>query len=548
MPNRLAQENSPYLLQHKDNPVDWYPWGDEALDKAKQQNKPIFLSIGYAACHWCHVMERESFEEPQTAAMMNDNFINIKVDREERPDLDRIYMDAVVALTGQGGWPMSVFLTPSGKPFFGGTYFPPSPRYGMSSFMEVLSQITSLWQQKPDELEESGEKLVQHIRTRSLMPAPDQEAQLDPATLDQAVLKVGQSYDWKHGGWGSAPKFPQPMTILFLLRRASRGDQMALDLATHALDAMSMGGMYDLIGGGFARYSVDNQWLVPHFEKMLYDNAQLARAYLHAYLLTGKPLYRQICEETLDFTLREMTHPAGGFFSSIDADSEGEEGIFYTWRFAELQDLLDEEEFEALSQAYSINEKGNFEGKIVLQHKQKPSERAGLTPHLQSAHQKLFAARSSRIRPATDDKVLTAWNAWMNIAFSEAARYLKRSDYLEVAQRNLTFLLETLYQDGRLLRSWREGKALHNAYLEDYSSLALALLSLYQSDQNANRYQQAVQLIDQRTMKNWFCAHKRVRIMPLHQEAAWQYRLSCCWQPTLGKANIMTWQQVFWGL
>ncbi len=497
MPNRLAQENSPYLLQHKDNPVDWYPWGDEALNKAKQENKPIFLSIGYAACHWCHVMERESFEDPQTAAMMNEHFINIKVDREERPDLDHIYMDAVVSLTGQGGWPMSVFLTPSGKPFYGGTYFPPARRYGMPSFMEVLSQISQVWQQKPEELEESGEKLLQHIQRRSSMPTPDDTAQLDPTVLDQAAQKIAESYDWKHGGWGRAPKFPQPMTILFLLRRASRGDHMALEIATHALDAMASGGMYDLIGGGFARYSVDDDWLVPHFEKMLYDNAQLARAYLHAYLLTGKPLYRQVCEETLDFNLREMTHPQGGFFSSIDADSEGEEGLFYTWTYEELHNLLDEEEFLAMSQAYSISQQGNFEGRIVLQHQGTPAERPGLSPSLLSAHQKLFEARSSRVRPATDDKVLTAWNAWMNLAYSEVARYLNRPDYLEAARKNLQFLLNNLYQDSHLLRSWREGKALHQAYLEDYASLALACFSLYQSDPNPDWYQHAAELSSQ---------------------------------------------------
>ena len=497
MPNRLAQENSPYLLQHKDNPVDWYPWGDEALTRARQENKPIFLSIGYAACHWCHVMERESFEDPQTAAMMNEHFINIKVDREERPDLDHIYMDAVVSLTGQGGWPMSVFLTPSGNPFYGGTYFPPTRRYGMPSFMEVLSQISHLWQQKPEELEESGAKLLEHIQRRGLMPPPDHTAQLDPSILDQAALKIAQSYDRQHGGWGSAPKFPQPMTILFLLRRASRGDRMALEMATHALDTMARGGMYDLVGGGFARYSVDNNWLVPHFEKMLYDNAQLARAYLHAYLLTGKPHYRLVCEETLDFVRREMTHPEGGFFSSIDADSEGEEGLFYTWTYDELRTLLNEEEFSALSQAYSITQQGNFEGRIVLQHKDQTPERANPSPALLSAHRKLFQARSSRVRPATDDKVLTAWNAWMNQAYSEAARYLNRPDYLEAAQKNLQFLFSTLYQDQHLLRSWREGTALHQAYLEDYASLALACFSLYQSDPNPNWYQYAVELTSQ---------------------------------------------------
>ncbi|MGD2026752.1 MAG: thioredoxin domain-containing protein [Anaerolineales bacterium] len=497
MSNRLANANSPYLLQHQHNPVDWYPWSPEALSRAKQEDKPIFLSIGYAACHWCHVMERESFEDPDTAAYMNEHFINIKVDREERPDLDRIYMDAVVAITGQGGWPMSVFLTPEGRPFFGGTYFPPSPRYGMPSFMDVLKNVTSLWEDQREELHQSSQKLTDHIRSRAKMPPPGKTPDLDSAILDQAAMKIAQSYDWKNGGWGSAPKFPQPMTILFLLRRASRGDKMALDISTHALDAMSKGGMYDIIGGGFARYSVDSHWLVPHFEKMLYDNAQLARAYLHAYMLTGNPHYRQVCEETLDFVLREMTDPQGGFFSSIDADSQGEEGLFYTYTHEELKVILNDEEFSALADAYTVAEDGNFEGRIVLQRKINMESLHSLEPALQFARQKLFEHRSSRVRPATDDKVLTAWNAWMATAFAEAARYLKREDYLEAAQRNLSFLLDELIKDGRLLRSWRRGKADHAAYLEDYASLSLALIALYQSDQNNEWFARAASLSGQ---------------------------------------------------
>ena len=496
MPNRLANENSPYLLQHKDNPVDWYPWGEEALEKARQENKPIFLSIGYAACHWCHVMERESFEDEATAALMNEHFVNIKVDREERPDLDGIYMSAVVAISGQGGWPMSVFLTPSGKPFFGGTYFPPVRRYGMASFTEILTNVATLWEEQADELEESGDKLTAHIRSRSQMPAPDTQPELDPAILNQAVSNIYSSYDWNNGGWGAAPKFPQAMTILFLMRQASRGSNASLELGTHALEAMSKGGMYDLIGGGFARYSVDDRWLVPHFEKMLYDNALLARAYLHAYLVSGNDHFRDVCEETLDFILREMTHPEGGFFSSIDADSEGEEGLFYTWTYEELAALLTETELDALTQAYTVPENGNFEGRIVLQRKRPPEELEPLEPILQPAREKLFEARAQRIRPATDDKVLTAWNAWMAVAFAEAARYLKRADYLQAAQRNLEFISANLYEDGRLLRSWREGKALHTAYLEDYASLALALLSLYQSDHNPEWYRQAETLVE----------------------------------------------------
>ena len=502
MPNRLANENSPYLLQHQHNPVDWYPWGPEALSRAKQEEKPIFLSIGYAACHWCHVMERESFEDPGTAAYMNEHFINIKVDREERPDLDRIYMDAVVAITGQGGWPMSVFLTPEGKPFFGGTYFPPSPRYGMPSFMDVLKNVATLWEDQREELHQSSQKLTEHIQTRAKMPPPGRDTQIDSAILDQASMKIAQSYDWKNGGWGSAPKFPQPMTIFFLQRRASRGDKMALDISNHALDAMARGGMYDIIGGGFARYSIDDHWLVPHFEKMLYDNAQLARAYLHAYMLTGLPHHRQVCEETLDFILREMTDSQGGFYSSIDADSEGEEGLFYSYTYEEIQEILSDEEFSALADAYTIAVGGNFEGRIVLQRKLDLESMQSLEPVLQTARQKLFEHRSVRVRPATDDKVLTAWNAWMATTFAEAARYLKRADYLEAAQRNLSFLLDDLVKDGRLLRSWRQGKADHAAYLEDYASLALALISLYQSDHNNQWFARAVALSEQ--IKTYF--------------------------------------------
>jgi len=497
MPNRLVHENSLYLLQHKDNPVDWYPWGEEALARARNENKPIFLSIGYAACHWCHVMERESFEDENIAAMMNAHFINIKVDREERPDLDRIYMDAVVAITGQGGWPMSVFLTPDGKPFYGGTYFPPTRRYGMPSFRDVLEKVSSLWHEQQSELEESSEKLTAHIQARSGIPGPDADGELTPETLEHAALKLAQGYDWRNGGWGQAPKFPQAMALRFLLRRASRGDKMALEISEHALKAMAKGGMYDLIGGGFARYSVDNDWLIPHFEKMLYDNAQLAQVYLHAYLVTGNAYYRQICEETLDFVLAEMTHEQGGFFSSIDADSQGEEGLFYTWTFAEVKEILTPEELTAFEKAYTLTEGGNFEGRNTFQRKVELEELAQLEPVLAPARRKLKTVRDGRIRPATDDKVLTAWNAWMAIPFAEAARYLGRPDYLQAVQRNLAFIQQELYAEGKLLRSWRSGHAQHNAYLEDYASLILALLALYQSDHQARWYAWAAGLTEE---------------------------------------------------
>lgn len=497
MPNQLADQNSPYLLQHKNNPVDWYSWGELALDKAQKENKPIFLSIGYAACHWCHVMERESFEDPATAEIMNRHFINIKVDREERPDLDNIYMSAVVALTGQGGWPMSVFLTPELEPFFGGTYFPPVQRHGMPSFSQVLTRVAELWEEKSEELIQSGQKLKEHLLAQNQAASSNDGLPLSSETLESSTSKLLQSYDWKDGGWGGAPKFPQPMSILYLLRQASRGNRQALQASEHALMAMAQGGMYDLVSGGFARYSVDAHWLVPHFEKMLYDNAQLSRAYLHAYLLTGVEYFRKITEQTLDFVLRELAHPDGGFFSSIDADSEGEEGKFYIWDYLELKQLLSMEEFDLLENTCTISESGNFEGKNVLRRKNAGLASPDIEKRLDLIFQKLLITRSKRVRPATDDKVLVSWNAWMSITFAEAGRYLKNPLYLQAAQNNLGFLLENLVEDDHLLRSWREGQAQHAGYLEDYASLVLALLALYQSDHNSRWYQHARHLTDQ---------------------------------------------------
>ena len=505
MPNRLAQTASPYLLQHADNPVDWYPWGEEALTKARAENKPIFLSIGYAACHWCHVMAHESFEDAETAALMNRHFVNIKVDREERPDLDAIYMQAVTAMTGSGGWPMSVFLTPDLRPFYGGTYFPPIARYNMPSFKNVLASLADAWQNRQDEIAKVGAQLVERLQATAAWSGAGGE--FHAGVTEAAAGSLIDAYDWAYGGWGSAPKFPQPMTIEFLLRRSlsdSPQREQILKAIQHVLNAMSRGGMYDVVGGGFSRYSVDNFWRTPHFEKMTYDNAQLALAYLHGYLVTGNADYRRICEETLDFVLRELTHSEGGFFSSLDADSEGEEGKFYVWTQDELENILGSD-FNFFKAAYGITTSGNWEGKTILQRALDDSTLSArfqmgqeeLWQRLSKCHAKLLEARSSRVRPATDDKVLVMWNSLMLKAFAEAGRYLNRQDYLQVAIRNARFLLNNLYVNDRLHRSWREGQAKHNAYLEDYAGLILALLALYQSDPNNEWYLSALKLADE---------------------------------------------------
>ena len=492
MPNQLANESSPYLLQHVNNPVNWYPWGEEALTKARTENKPIFLSIGYAACHWCHVMAHESFEDESTAAFMNEHFVNIKVDREERPDLDAVYMQATVAMTGSGGWPMSVFLTPDLKPFYTGTYFPPVQRHNMPAFRDILAGIARAWSEEPDEIMRVGGQVTDHLQ-RALTNDQNSEMTFSQEHLSAVTKALVESYDWGYGGWGSAPKFPQPMTIEFLLRRHVAADRDALKAANHVLKAMSRGGMYDVVGGGFSRYSVDNFWRVPHFEKMLYDNAQLARAYLHAWQLTRDPQFKQIVTETLEFVARELTHPAGGFYSSLDADSEGEEGKFYVWTLEEIREVLgeDSEFFEA---AYGVTERGNWEGKTVLQRAlDDPSiaARFKLEAHavpaiLAEAHSRLLAARATRVRPGTDDKVLTAWNGLMLAAVAEASRVIDETDlqhkYLIMATRNADFLLDALRPNGKLRRSWRQGNTTNEVFIEDYAALILGLLELYQTD------------------------------------------------------------------
>jgi len=508
MPNHLINERSPYLLQHAHNPVNWYPWGEEALDKAKEENKPIFLSIGYAACHWCHVMAHESFEDETTSAFMNEHFINIKVDREERPDLDTIYMQATVAMTGSGGWPMSVFLTPELKPFYTGTYFPPVPRHNLPSFRDLLAGIARTWQEQPAEVFRVGNEVSDHLQ-QSLSVNVQSDSSFTQAHLEAAKKNLVDSYDWGYGGWGSAPKFPQPMTIEFLLRRSylQGKDDSGLKAVIHALKAMARGGMYDVVGGGFSRYSVDNFWRVPHFEKMLYDNAQLARVYLHAFEVTNDPLFEHIAGETLSFIEREMTHPNGGFYSSLDADSEGEEGKFYVWTLDEIREILkeDSEFFEA---AYGVSPRGNWEGKTILQRALDDASLAArfkinietVSAKLADCHSRLLSVRATRIRPGTDDKVLTSWNGLMLATMVEASRVMASSGndkYYLLATRNAEFLLKELRPYGKLKHAWRDGKTTNDVFLEDYAALILGLLELYQTDFNMKWFSSAIELTDE---------------------------------------------------
>jgi len=474
--NRLKHESSPYLQQHASNPVDWYPWGQEALDKADREDKPIFLSIGYSACHWCHVMARESFADEETAEILNEHFVSVKVDREERPDLDRIYMSAVQATTGGGGWPMSVFLTRDGRPFYTGTYFPPEHRHGLPSFKHVLTTIAEAWENRRDELVESSDHVVTAIERR--MDIRGAEAELEPRTLSQALRSLRRDYDNKYGGWDGAPKFPQPMIIEFLLRlHHASGEPEALGMATGALDAMARGGIYDQLGGGFHRYSVDDRWLVPHFEKMLYDNAQLARVYLHAWQTTNEPLFRAVVEETLDYVLREMQNEQGGFCATQSAESEGQEGLFFVWTSDEIEDLLGEEA-QPFIDAYGVRPQGNWEGKTILTLEGTWEQRQALV----AARERLLAAREQRVKPERDDKVLTSWNGLMLAAFAEAGHALDRDDYLRAAERNAAFLLQELRaDDGHLFHTWRDGQAKVRGYLDDYANLVDGLLALHQA-------------------------------------------------------------------
>ena len=488
MPNRLNQETSPYLLQHSDNPVDWYPWGDEALSRARDEDRPILLSIGYSACHWCHVMERESFENEEIASLMNENFVNIKVDREERPDLDSVYMEAVQMLTGSGGWPMTVFLTPEGRPYYGGTYFPPEDRQGMPGFPRLLAAASEAYRTNKGEIERVTRQLADQMGRSGQMPRG-----VNPLTTEfmhTAYSQLATQFDHLNGGFGNAPKFPQPMTPEFMLRYHQHGfNPRALEMVQLTLQKMAYGGIYDQVGGGFHRYSTDAYWLVPHFEKMLYDNALLARLYLHAWQITSNPLYRRITEETLDYVLREMTDTTGGFYSAQDADSEGVEGKFFVWTPDELRAALGPDA-ELVMGYYGVTDRGNFEGANILNVPKHPEDYADergvsegeLSEAVQRARATLLEIRERRIHPLLDDKVLTGWNGLMLRSFAEAGAALNRVDYLDAARRNAAFLLDSMRdENGRILRTWRNGQAKLLGYLEDYACLADGLLALHEA-------------------------------------------------------------------
>jgi uncharacterized protein len=469
MPNALARETSPYLLQHKDNPVDWLPWGDEALRRARDLDRPLLVSIGYSSCHWCHVMERESFEDSETAALMNERFVCVKVDREERPDVDALYMEAVQAMTGQGGWPLNVFLTPEQAPFYGGTYFPPAPRFGMPSWRQVLGAVAEAWDTQRDEIRAQGQKVAPRLGGGALLTASVEP--LQDAALDEAVATLRRSYDSVHGGFGGAPKFPQAPVLEFLL---AHGEP---PMALQTLRSMAGGGIFDQVGGGFSRYSVDAQWRVPHFEKMLYDNALLARAYLHGFQASGDEILRRTCEETLDWALREMRAPEGGFYSALDADSEGVEGKFYVWTLDELRATLGDDADAAIAW-FGATENGNFEGANILESRgpEPPAEQR------ERIRATLLAAREQRVRPGLDDKRLAAWNALMIAALADAGAVLQREDYLDAAREAAAFVLDRMRgPDGRLLRTFNAGVARLAAYLEDHAFLLEALLVLYEA-------------------------------------------------------------------
>jgi uncharacterized protein YyaL (SSP411 family) len=508
--NRLIHETSPYLLQHAHNPVDWFPWGDEAFERAKKENKPILLSIGYSACHWCHVMERESFEDEKIAALMNQHFVNIKVDREERPDVDEIYMNAVQMLTGRGGWPMTVFLTPERKPFYGGTYFPPEDRQGMPGFPRVLLGVAQAFRERPGEVEQSVEQIISALERLSASEAS--AGNFSPSVIVDSAEKLARSYDPVNGGFGQAPKFPNAGVYELFLRASFRsGNTRFRDMIIETLTKMANGGIYDHLGGGFHRYSVDAKWLVPHFEKMLYDNAQLVRIFAHAFTITGERRFRIVVQETVGYLLREMLHPEGGFYSTQDADSEGEEGKFFVWTPAEIQRVVGAEAGEIFSRMYDVGEPGNFEGKSILHpiltieqaSKYFGKEPAAIEQLVAEAKKKLFAEREKRIKPFRDEKIISAWNGLALSALAEAIKIAQQPETAAAAQRTVSFIFDKMFQDGFLLHTYKDGRAKLLGYLDDYAFLAVGLLDLYQVLYDRAYLSRAVDLAETMLREFW---------------------------------------------
>ena len=508
--NALINETSPYLLQHAHNPVAWHPWSEEVLAKARAENKPILLSIGYSACHWCHVMEHESFENEAIAKLMNENFVNIKVDREERPDLDQIYMNAVQMMTGHGGWPMTMFLTPDGVPFYGGTYFPPEDRYNMPGFPRVLLSVADAYRSQPDQVANTATSMLGELRRVGL--AESSREMLTTEILDSAYRRIAANYDRAHGGFGGAPKFPPSMTLEFFLHTYHRQHSSdALEIVQHTCREMAEGGMYDQLGGGFHRYSVDAQWLVPHFEKMLYDNALLSRLYLHLFQVTKDDFARRIAQETLDYVVREMTDAGGGFYSSQDADSEGVEGKFFVWSHEEIIDALGEHDGNLFCEYFDVTERGNFEGENILHVASSLEDTAHrldvsveeLSKVIDEGRRKLFDIRERRVKPGRDEKVLTAWNGLMLGSFAEGAAILNRTAYRQAAEANASFLLDQMQNGNLLLRTYKDGKAKLNGYLEDYACFIDGLISLYEATGKLRWIQAAVSLADKMIEQFW---------------------------------------------
>jgi uncharacterized protein YyaL (SSP411 family) len=509
-PNKLIHETSPYLLQHAHNPVHWYPWGDEAFEVARREDKPVLLSIGYSACHWCHVMEHESFENEEIAALMNEHFVSIKVDREERPDLDEIYMNAVQMLTGRGGWPMTMFLTPEGKPFFGGTYFPPEDRYGVHGFPKVLKAAAQAFHERPEQVARSVQQIIEGLNRLSNFTASERSFSIDTVLKSAEVLS--ESYDHDHGGLGRAPKFPNVGVLeLFLRHHRHSGERRYLDMVVHTLTQMAQGGIYDHLGGGFHRYSVDEKWLVPHFEKMLYDNAQLLGIYADAFRVTQDPLFKRVVKETVDYLLREMFDPEGGFYSTQDADSEGEEGKFFVWERGEVMGILGGEEGEIFCRIYDVGEVGNFEGKNIL-HPTLTLEQAAkffkkdpqaIDKILRQSRAKLLEVREKRVKPFRDEKILTSWNGLILSGIAEACKVTDNTNLREAAERTVEFFYSKMFQGGFLLHTYKDGQAKLRGYLDDYAFFAAGLLDLYEVLFEGTLLQRAEQLTELMIREFW---------------------------------------------